>query len=91
MLATGSFDAGVGIRGVISENEIADEEDHPEAWRFAVVLVGHEAEVKSVARYRGRQILNIVFARQEYWGLESLCTHSEDMTIRIWSNYGCRE
>ena len=66
VLATGSFDASVGIwrrdeearrdgalevdftKGLAGGGSEGDEEEEDEEWRFAVVLDGHESEIKSV-------------------------------------------
>lgn len=60
-VATGSFDASVGIW----TQEVDDNED----WRFAIVLDGHESEVKSVAWSVGGNLL---------------ATSSRDKSVWIW-------
>lgn len=90
MLATGSFDASVGIwrqwdgdtdlgRGnqftgiITNESENTEEEDGPEDWRFAIVLEGHESEVKSVGWSAGGNFL---------------ASCSRDKSIWIWEEIG---
>lgn len=99
VLATGSFDASVGIwrrydndmnpkpkdvisgldfdardkaiaSGEMGENAEEEEEDE---WRFAIVLDGHESEVKSVAWSSGGNLL---------------ATCSRDKSVWIWEEVG---
>ena len=96
MLATGSFDASVGIwrhwdqstgaeagsmKGGADEmdytngggaNDDKEEEDDSE-WRFAIVLDGHDSEVKSVAWSTGGNFL---------------ATCSRDKSVWIWEEVG---
>ncbi|KAL0636028.1 Cytosolic iron-sulfur protein assembly protein [Maublancomyces gigas] len=74
VLATGSFDATAGIwrrfeddLGSSTGGEYADDEE--EEWRFAVVLDGHENEVKCVAWSAGGNFL---------------ATCSRDKTVWVW-------
>ncbi|KAL8861168.1 MAG: hypothetical protein Q9178_002384 [Gyalolechia marmorata] len=65
IIATGSFDASVGIW--------AQELDDSDEWRFAIVLDGHESEVKSVAWSTGGNLL---------------ATSSRDKSVWIWEEVG---
>lgn len=72
VLATGSFDATIGIwRRYERDSQSSDTHggDEEEEWRFAVVLDGHESEVKSVAWSAGGNLL---------------ATCSRDKTVWIW-------
>jgi WD40 repeat protein len=77
VLATGSFDATAGIwrryeddTGATTGGEYNDEED--EEWRFAVVLDGHESEIKSVAWSAGGTFLATCSRDKSVWVWEEL-------------------
>jgi len=77
VLATGSFDATAGIwrryeddAGAAGGGEYNDEED--EEWRFAVVLDGHENEIKSVAWSAGGTFLATCSRDKSVWVWEEL-------------------
>jgi WD40 repeat protein len=90
VLATGSFDASVGIwrrwegeavlkplRAADSDededdDEEEEDEDEDESWRFAVLLDGHESEVKSVAFSAGGQYLATCGRDKSVWIWEEL-------------------
>ncbi|KAF3269761.1 Cytosolic iron-sulfur protein assembly protein [Orbilia oligospora] len=83
VLATGSFDSSTGIwhreeRGTHGDGEQSlelnsEEREEDEEWRFAVVLDGHDSEVKSVAWSAGGSFL---------------ATCSRDKTVWIWEDMG---
>ncbi|KAK6331060.1 Cytosolic iron-sulfur protein assembly protein [Orbilia javanica] len=83
VLATGSFDSSTGIwhreergtdaNGEQSPESNSEEREEDEEWRFAVVLDGHDSEVKSVAWSAGGSFL---------------ATCSRDKTVWIWEDMG---
>ncbi|MCJ1279128.1 Cytosolic iron-sulfur protein assembly protein [Puttea exsequens] len=86
VLATGSFDASVGIWRRFDGGELnprpegggfgsgdEEEEEEEEEWRFALVLDGHESEIKSVAWSAGGNLL---------------ATCSRDKSVWIWEEVG---
>ena len=79
VLATGSFDASVGIwrhHGSADDAldvQANDNDSDTDEWRFAIVLDGHESEVKSVAWSSGGNFL---------------ATCSRDKSVWIWEEVG---
>ncbi|KAI4186977.1 MAG: hypothetical protein LQ346_005583 [Caloplaca aetnensis] len=65
VIASGGFDATVGIW--------SQDQDDKEDWRFAIVLEGHDSEVKSVAWSAGGNLL---------------ATCSRDKSVWIWEEVG---
>ncbi|KAL7275981.1 Cytosolic iron-sulfur protein assembly protein [Rhizina undulata] len=77
VLATGSFDATAGIwrryeddSAAATGGEYQDEEE--EEWRFAVVLDGHENEIKSVAWSAGGTFLATCSRDKSVWVWEEM-------------------
>ena len=75
VLATGSFDASVGIwknSKIASKGEAIDRNnyqdlDDEEDWHFAIVLEGHESEVKSVAWSAGGNFIATCSRDKSVW------------------------
>ncbi|KAJ6264263.1 Coronin-2B [Drechslerella dactyloides] len=110
VLATASFDSTTGIWhrsehardpqpiiGGDEENEISqsDEREEEEEWRFAVVLDGHDSEVKSVAWSPGGSFLATCSRDKTVWIWEEmegdnyetvavLQEHSQDVKMVVW-------
>jgi WD40 repeat protein len=88
VLATGSFDASAqiwkryeGVEGIQqirlqSDHDSADGNDHgeedEEEWRFAVILEGHDSEIKSVAWSAGGQFLATCSRDKSVWIWEEM-------------------
>jgi cytosolic iron-sulfur protein assembly protein CIAO1 len=85
VLATGSFDTSVGIwrrwepgEGVLKmtsdddKHGDNDEEEEDDEWRFAVLLDGHDSEVKSVSFSAGGQYLATCGRDKSVWIWEEL-------------------
>ncbi|KAF1814423.1 WD40 repeat-like protein [Eremomyces bilateralis CBS 781.70] len=82
VLATGSFDASAGIwrhddhpgsneaHNEESKNDRSEDED--DDWRFAVILDGHESEIKSVAWSAGGQFLATCSRDKSVWIWEEM-------------------
>ena len=68
-LATGSFDANIGVWERRETSEDDDDPSEPEEWECVALLEGHETECKSVA-YSGTGTL--------------LATCSRDKTVWVW-------
>ena len=73
VLATGSFDASVGIWQSSEIGGDPEGKNDEEDWRFAIVLDGHESEVKSVAWSTGGNLL---------------ASCSRDKSVWIWEEVG---
>ncbi|KAK6353251.1 Cytosolic iron-sulfur protein assembly protein [Orbilia brochopaga] len=110
VLATASFDSTTGIWhraehahdpypiiGGDEENEPphSDEREEEEEWRFAVVLDGHDSEVKSVAWSPGGSFLATCSRDKSVWIWEEmegdnyetvavLQEHSQDVKMVVW-------
>ena len=80
VLATASFDATAGVwrryegetTNAHHEGQEEEEEEEEEEWRFAVVLDGHENEVKSVAWSAGGSFLATCSRDKSVWIWEEM-------------------
>lgn len=86
ILATGSFDASVEIwqSSLLAshpEKRDDDDDDDGEEWRFAVVLNGHESEVKSVAWSIGGNFLATCSRDKSVWIWEEVEDDFETIAV----------
>ena len=107
MLATASFDSTTGIwrkeerseTNGLDDGEKAkdgrDEDEDDDEWRFAVVLDGHDSEVKSVAWSPGGSFLATCSRDKSVWIWEEmnddyyetiavLQEHTQDVKMVVW-------
>jgi WD40 repeat protein len=104
VLATGSFDATVGIwrrwdsygredgggpQAETSDAESAEDREEEEEWRFAVLLDGHDSEVKSVSWSASGMLLATCSRDKSIWIWEDLDDGDNNFeTVAVMQEHG---
>ncbi|CAG8049952.1 unnamed protein product [Penicillium olsonii] len=95
VLATGSFDATVGIwrrwdnYGNAAAEESNEDEADDEEWRFAVLLDGHDSEVKSVSWSASGMLLATCSRDKSIWIWEDLDDGDNNFeTVAVMQEHG---